>query len=78
MLEKLVSLEQGQNQLLERVSSIEQNMANKEDIAQLNKELLAVSLEIIDYTKKIDAKLDILNDRTFEQEVDIRLLKKAR
>jgi len=91
--------EEFQIAVLEKLSTLENEMATKEDLNKLEsrieskisqlptreelyaivteqqKDVIGILKTIQSDTKKINAKIDILNDRTFENEADIRLLK---
>ena len=82
IFDKLVSMET-------RIANIETNMASKDDIIALDAKIDRLAVEtqadvkamLLHIEKKadnIENKLDVLNDRTFENEADIRSLKKAR
>jgi hypothetical protein len=68
----------------ERFDKIEQNMATKDDLnhalAEGQKDILSM-LQHIDkkldtQTEQMDAKFEVLNNRLFNQETQLRLLKK--
>lgn len=71
VLEKLTGLEQGQKEILSEIKNLKQA-----DQALLD--LVEKTYHETEKISRVEAKLDALNDRTFEHEADIRLLKKAR
>lgn len=77
--------EQLLKEILTEIKSIKETMVTKDYldkvILEQQKDVIGL-LKIIDEKtetiSRVDAKLDALNERTFEHEADIRLLKKAR
>jgi hypothetical protein len=75
----------------DRLTSVEQNMATKEDITRLENKIDAVAVagqqdvmgmlkhieKKTDGIERVEFKLDVLNRRIFEQEADINMLKEA-
>lgn len=89
VLEKLVNLEQGQAKIENRVSSIETNMATKDDISRLEDKIDCLASEgqqdVTAMLQLMNGKLDkqaeilkILSSRSIEQEAEIIVLKKVK
>jgi uncharacterized protein (DUF885 family) len=76
ILEKLVHLEQGQQELKVDITKIDNNL---EKLTLFTQQDVAALLELVD--KKIDrqeGKFDVLNSRLFNQEAEIQGLKRAK
>ncbi|HML88603.1 MAG TPA: hypothetical protein PKA28_09150 [Methylomusa anaerophila] len=72
------SLVQGQNSLVQGQTEILAEIKNLKEADAALLDLVEKTYHETEKISRLEAKLDALNDRTFEHEADIRLLKKAK
>jgi len=82
--QRLDSVEQRLDNMEQRLNCIEQNMVTKEELLNVNEEfqediktmLALVSNKIDEHAEKVTAKFEVINERLFEQESELKILKK--
>lgn len=84
LTQEITELKNGQERIESRIDGIEQNMVTKTDldraIAESQKDVLSmlqhVEKKLDAQTEQMDAKFEVLNERLFSQETQLRLIKK--